>query len=56
MCAEMLMFRIQSIDSCHHVAFFLSSASVGAFQCHHWETAMTPTDANLGWQYFMNHE
>ena len=26
---------------------------VGAYQRH---LAMTPADANLGWQYFMNHE
>ena len=27
--------------------------SVGAYQCH---LAMMPANANLGWQYFMNHE
>ena len=27
--------------------------SVGAYQHN---LAMTPADANLGWQYFMNHE
>ena len=27
--------------------------SVGAYQRH---LAMMPADANLGWQYFMNHE
>ena len=28
-------------------------AALGAYQRH---LAMTPTDANLVWQYFMNHE
>jgi len=27
--------------------------TVGTYQRH---LAMTPADANLGWQYFMNHE
>ena len=29
---------------------------VGAYQRHHRETAITPADANFGWQYFMYHE
>ena len=29
---------------------------VGAYQRHHWGTAMTPADANGGGRYFMNHE
>ena len=29
---------------------------VGAYQCHHRETAMTPADANWGGSNLMNHE
>ena len=34
----------------------LSEATVGAYQRHHQETAMTPAYANWGGRYFMNHE
>jgi len=34
----------------------LSEATVGAYQRHHRETAMTPADANWDGKYFTNHE